>query len=100
MFPKCLVFSDINIFIRTYFKKFLVFPISRFLRANTQWEYCLKIDPFLPKAGGRGGVEWVGSEQGGEAPLLPLPHLSYREKNIHIFFFFFGDTVSGRPCRP
>lgn len=39
MFPKCLVFSDINIFIRTYSSRFLVFPISRFSRANTQWGY-------------------------------------------------------------
>lgn len=31
MLPKCLVFSDINIFIRTYSNRFLgVFPTSRF----------------------------------------------------------------------
>lgn len=81
MFPKCLVFSDRNIFIRTYSKKFLVFPVSRFLRANTQWEYCLKIDPFLPKAG-------VGClSMGVKRPCCPCRPVIQGKEHPHFFFF-------------
>lgn len=69
MFPKCLVFSDINIFIRTYSSRFLVFPISRFSRANTQWGYQAL---FSQRSEG-------GSEQWNEAaPVVPSLPLSYR----------------------
>jgi len=86
MLPKCLVFSDINIFIRTYSSRFLVFPISRFPHSgNTR--------PFSPRGWKGKSEQWNEATPHGapSALVLQVKEDTHTQKNFFEMVFQVDD---------